>query len=261
MEQKTAKLSTSDQLWTWFNDDNNRKRALWGAGLAAVVGLFAGYYLYNQGQKEIEAGNALSQLMTTAIFSGGNQSASPEAYLKVATEHPGTPAAAQAVLLAAGRYYGEGKFAEAHAQFQRFSREFSGNPFTPEAALGLAASLEAQGKIDDAARAYKDMADRFPTAVGTPQAKLALGRIQESQGNLEAARNTYDEIRRNFQFHSLGNEAAFRLEQLQKQLPAPKPAAIVPSAPPAPSSPVEPATPSTPTFQPSLTNLPAKPKS
>lgn len=257
MEQKTAHLPISDRLWAWFDDDNNRKRALWGAGLVAVVGLVVGYYLHNQGRKEIEAGNALSQLMTTAIFSGGNQNATPEAYLKIATEHPGTPAAAQAVLLAAGRFFGEGKFADAHTQFQRFTREFSGNPFTAEAALGMAASLEAQGKLDDAARAYKEAADRYPNAVGTPQAKLALGRIQESQGNLDAARANYEDIRRNFPFHSLANEAAFRLEELQKKMPAPKPVANVPST--TVSTPATSAAPGTPAFQPSLTNLPAKP--
>ncbi len=252
MEQKTAQLPTSDKLWVWFDNDNNRKRALVGAAIVAVVGLVGGFYMYNQGQKEIAAGQALSKVMMTPMLANSNPT--PEAYLKVATDHPGSPAAAQAVLLAAGRYFTDGKFADAHAQFQRFTRDFSGNPFQSDAMMGVAASLEAQGKTDEAAQAYKAVSDRFPNSTSAPQAKLAHARIQEAQGNIDSARGSYEQIRQAYPMLSVANEAAYRLEQINRKSPK------APIAPPAFSTPPAPKPTPPVNFQPSLTNLSDKPK-
>ena len=259
MEQKTAQLPTSDKLWVWFDNENNRKRALVGAAIVAIVGLVGGFYMYNQGQKEIAAGQALSKAMMTPMMSGNT--ATPEAYLKVATDHPGSPAASQAVLLAAGRYYAEGKFADAQAQFQRFTRDFSGNPFTPDALMGVAASLEAQGKTEEAAQAFQSAGDRFPNSTIAPQAKFSLARIQESQGKIESARGIYEQIRQAYPMLTVANEADYRLEQLNRKSPKPVIAPPVFSTPPEPS-PTPTPTPQPPVnFQPSRTNLSDQPKS
>jgi len=243
MEQKVAELPVFDRLWVWF--EKNRKLVMWGAIIAVAVGLIAGYYIYNQDQKRVEGGEALSKVLATSILSGGKEIPSAEAYLKVAGEHSGTPAAAEAVLLAGEQYYTSGRFSEAQTQFERFMREFPGNAFMPQALFGKASALEAQGKVDDAARAYKDAADRFQASGPAPQAKFAVARIAESQGKLAEARGHYEDLLRTYPNCSLRDEAALRLQGIREKMPVAP--AVVQTAPP----------PAAPVFQPSISNLPA----
>ena len=146
--------------------------------------------------------------------------------------------------MAGEQYFTSGKYPEAQAQFERFTKEFVGNPFTPQAVFGRASALEAQGKTEEAARAYKEVADRYPAAAVAPQAKFALGRIFESQSKWTEARSAYEEILRTYQNSSLREEAAIRAEELRAKLPPP-PAVAVPSA-----------APGVPAFQTTITNLP-----
>ena len=231
MEQKVADLTFGEKLFVWF--EANKKQAAWGAGIAIVLGFVIFYYIWSQGAKEVKAGEALSQVLAANLFAGTGRMASPDTYLKVVDEHQGTPAAAQALLLAGGALFTEGKYAEAQNQFQRFSREFPGNPFMSQALLGVAACLDAQGKVEEAERAYKDVMVRFPNANTTSQAKLGLARSYESQGKLNDARPLYEELTRSESFSSFGNEAAFRLEALKANQPVVAPEAPATSNAPA----------------------------
>jgi TolA-binding protein len=216
MEQKAVQLTLGEKLFVWF--EANKKQAAWGAGIVVVLGFVMGYYVWSQGAKEVQAAEALSQLTAASLFAGG-QPATAADYLKVADAHAGTPAAAQALLLAGGALYTEGKYAEAHTLFLRFTRDHPGNPFTSQALLGIATSLEAQGKTDEAARAYKEAVDRFPNANTTSQARFGLARSYESQGKLDQARALYEEIAQGDPYGSVGNEAVMRLEALKSDKP------------------------------------------
>jgi TolA-binding protein len=231
MEQKAAELTLGEKLFVWF--EANKKQATWGAGIVIVVGFMVFYYIWAQGEKEVKAGKALSQVLAGNLFAGAGRTASPDAYLRVADGHPGTPAAAQALLLAGGALFVEAKYAEAQSQFQRFSREFPGNPFVSQALLGIAACLDAQGKVDEAARAYQDASSRYPGAHTVSQAKLGLARCYEAQGKLDQARTVYEELAAAESFSSVGNEAAFRLEALKAKPPVVSPEAPTTTNPPA----------------------------
>ena len=223
MEQKVAHLTFGEKLLVWF--EANKKQAAWGAGIVVVFGLAVFYYLWSQGAKEVKAAEALSQVTAANLFAGAGKGASPADYLKVADGHPGTPAAGQALLLAGGALFTEGKYAEAQTQFQRFSREYAANSFMSQALLGIAACLDAQGKTEEAARAYKEAADRYPTASTVSQAKFGLARSYESQGKLDQARTLYEEISKTEPYSFVGNEAVMRLEALKSNQPVVTPEA------------------------------------
>lgn len=231
MEQKVADLNLGEQLWVWF--EANKKQVVWGAVIAAVLALVVSLYLWNAGQKRVKAGMALSQVLANAAFSGGVDAASADAYLKVANEHAGTSAAAQALLLAGEAFFAQGNYAEAQTQFQRFVRENPGSPLTPQALLGTAASLDAQGKGEEAARAYKEVSDRYPNANVTAPARFALARVYEAQNNFEQARAIYEDLARSDAYSSLGSAAMMQLEELKSKAPAPKPGTNEVDTPPA----------------------------
>ncbi len=228
MEQKVAHLTVGEKLLVWF--EANKKQAAWGAGIVVVLGFVTGYYVWSEGTKEVEAAEALSQVTASGLFAGPGRTTPAEDYLKVADAHRGTPAGGQALLLAAGTFFSEGKYAEAQTQFQRFSRDYPGNPFSSQALLGIATCLDAQGKTEEAARAYKDTADRFPNAPTATQAKFGLARTCESQGKLDQARLLYEEISKAEPYGFTGSEAVMRLEALKSNQPAATPQATPPSS-------------------------------
>ena len=145
MEQKVAHLNFGEKLWVWF--EANKKQVLWGTLIVVGLGLIVSFYLWQESEKETNAGEALSRVLANTAFSGGAQVASPVAYLKVASQHGGTSAGAQALLLAGEAFFAAGRYSEAQAQFQRFSRDYAGNPLIAQALLGAATCLDAQGKL------------------------------------------------------------------------------------------------------------------
>lgn len=224
MEQNVVQLPYFERLWAWF--ETNKKQALWGALIVVVFGVIISFYLWQQSESEVKAGEALSQVLASTAFSGGTRAESPEVYLKVASQHGGTSAAGQALLLAGEAFFAQGRYNEAQAQFQRFTREYAGNPLLAQAALGTAKCLDAQGKTEEAARAYKEAFDRNPNANIVPQAKFSLARIYESQNKLDQARTLYEELAR--ADSSIGSEAVMRLEELKMRFSAAPPPATFP---------------------------------
>jgi len=218
MEQKVAGLTVFEQAWAWF--EANKKQAAWGIGILFVVGVVAAYFFWSQAEKQVRAGEALSDVVAKAMSGVGHAEAA-DAYLRVAATYPGTAAGARALLEAAGLLFTQGKYTEAQAQFQKFIRDYPDNPFRSEAMLGKAASLDAQAKPDEAIRAYKELIDRHPNDSVVPQAKFAMARIYESQNKLREARALYEEVSRAQSTSSLVNEAGIKAEELKAKLPAP----------------------------------------
>jgi TolA-binding protein len=216
MPSEVAELPLSHKAWAWF--ETNRKQALWGIVIAAGLGLIIWFILWQQGQKEVNASEALSRLY---LVTPAGLEARPDAaaYLKVAAEYPKSNAGARALLLAAGSYFIDKKYPEAKLHFERFTREHRESPFMGQALLGVAACLDAQGKTNEATVAYKDLVDHHPGESVTPQAKFALARLYEAQGKLELARNLFEEINRSDPYGSLGSEAGMRSEELVAKNP------------------------------------------
>ena len=228
MEQNAVELSLFERAWTWF--EANKKLVAWGAGVVVIAGFIGAFYFWRQGENEVAASEALSHADAGRVVEGVKRNGSPETFLKVAAEYPGTAAAGRALLQAAAALFAEEKYSEAQAQFERFSREYSSSPFLPQARLGVAACLDAQGKTADAMSAYEDLARKYPSANVAPQAEFALARIYESQGKLEQAWSLYEKLAQQLGLNdSMGSEAGIRAEELKAKLPAastsPSPAA------------------------------------
>lgn len=209
------------KLWPWVEANKNR---LIAGGAIAVLAIFVYSFFSWQGkQKEIAAGQALTQV----ALAGGAPAA---AYLKIAEQHPGTIAGQRALLQGAAALFDAGKFADAQMQFQKFLDAHSDSEFSGQAALGVATSLDAQGKTDLAVGAYQRVISNSSDVTVMSAAKFGLARIEESQGRLNDALVHYQDIARANPGGSLGSEATMRLMELRSKLPAPAPA-TTPAAP------------------------------
>lgn len=227
IESNVAQLPLADRLWDWF--ETYKRQVAVGAVIAVLAGLVLGFILWKNEARQVDAGMALSQVAASEIQFGATRSESPDAYLKVARDYPGSITGARALLLAAGSLFTEGKYSESQAQFERLLREYQGSPFMGEALFGVASCLDAQGKTDQAASAYKDLITRHPNENFVPEAKFALARIYESQSKPELARDLYQDVERSAPFTTLGNEAGVRLEELIAKNPKLEPAPPPPS--------------------------------
>ena len=76
------------RFWPWF--EANIQKIIAGAAITAIVFFVIGFYTWEQNQKQIAAGKAL----TKAMILPGDLT---DAYLNVAADYPGTGAGARAV--------------------------------------------------------------------------------------------------------------------------------------------------------------------
>jgi tetratricopeptide (TPR) repeat protein len=225
MESEAAQIPLWQQAWAWF--ETNKKPALWGAGTVVVVGLIVALVLYRRNETDVAASEALSNVTLPGAGSASRADA-VNAFLKVTATYPNSRAGARALLLAAAGLFTEGKYPEAKAQFERFTREYASSPFRGEALLGIASCLNAQGNTADAVAAYKDLIDRRLSEYMLPQARFALACLYEAQNKPELARNLFEEIERSNPYGSFGSEAGMRLEELKLKYPN----LAIPAAPP-----------------------------
>lgn len=210
-------------LTGWY--EKNKRQLAWGAGIVAVAALAVSFFYWKNGQREVDASEALSNLTP-------GQSAA-QAYLKVSEQYAGTAAAGQALLLAASSSFTEGKYADAQAQFERFMKEQPESPSRPAALLGIAACFAAQGKTTEALQKYQDIAQRFPNDPVTAPAKAALARLHEAQNQFTQALPIYQELARNEVNQSYGLEAMVRMQDLLARHPELASANVAPAAAPA----------------------------
>ena len=136
------------KVWSWV--ETNVKQVLLGLGVVVVAIALVSYYFWRQNQLEIDAGQALTQVVVSApTYSDASQLI--EAYSKIAADYPGTQSGQRALILGATALFDGGKYPEAQAQFQKYLDTIPDGAFSASAALGVATSLEAQGKTDLAA--------------------------------------------------------------------------------------------------------------
>jgi predicted negative regulator of RcsB-dependent stress response len=200
------------KLWPWVETNRNR---LIGGAVIAVFAIFIVWFAACQREaKEIATGQALTQL---ALISGGP---SPDAYLQIAGQHPGTAAGQRALLQGAAALFEAGRYTDAQAQFQKFLDAHPDSEFSGQAALGVATSLDAQGKTDLAVGAYQRVISISSDTAAVNAAKFSLARIEESQNRLNDALVLYQDVARADPGGSLGSEATMRLMDLRSKLPA-----------------------------------------
>jgi tetratricopeptide (TPR) repeat protein len=227
MEKEVVELTLGDKLLAWF--ETHRKETLYGAVGIVVLGFIIGVVIWRQGEKRVQASLALSrveagfaaQRLAPGATDLQKQAADrAAAYLKIASEHSGTPAAARAMLQAASELFIQQKYGEAQAQFEKFTRENSGSPFIPQALLGVAASLEAQGKKTEAMHAYEALVKSHPTSTVAPQAEFSLARIYQAEGREQQAWSTYEKLAQMLgPSSSIGSESGILAEELKAKNP------------------------------------------
>jgi predicted negative regulator of RcsB-dependent stress response len=217
MESDVGQVPLSHKAWAWF--EANKKQTFWGIGGVLILGVIVAFFLYRQNEAEVAASEALSNVSVPQLTGAGSRGDTADAYLKVAAAHPKSRAGARALLLAAASFFVEGKYPEAKAQFERFTREHSDSPFRGQALLGIAACQDAQGNTREAMAAYKDLIDRHAGDNVLPQARFALARLHAAQNEPEQARNLFEEVERTDPYGSLGSEAGMRLEELKAKFP------------------------------------------
>jgi TolA-binding protein len=227
MQSNVAQLPLHDKVWAWF--EANKKQTIYATLIVAGVGLIVWFLIWQRDEKQVAAGNALSNVSASQLEIAGPRSSAADAYLKVASEYPKSIAGARALLMAAASFFTDGKYSDAQAQFERFTREYPGSPFTGQAMLGIAACFEAQGKTEQAIAAYKELVTRHPNEAVIPQAKFSLARLYEAQNKPEQARDLYEDVERAAPFTAFGNEAGVRMEELIAKYPNLAPAPSVPT--------------------------------
>jgi predicted negative regulator of RcsB-dependent stress response len=226
------------KLWAWF--ETNKKQVAWGGLGIVALGLVVWYVIYQQGEKEVNASEALVNASLSQAIAGRAGPENPDEFLKIAADYPKSSAAARAVLRGASILFVEGKYPQAQAQFQRFARDYRESPFMGQAMLGIAACLDAEGKTAEAIAAYKSLIDHHPGENVVPQARFALARLYEAQNQPELALPLFEDVVRGDQYGSLGSEAGMRLEELKLKTPSlfpPPPSAMTPAPAPAINSP------------------------
>jgi predicted negative regulator of RcsB-dependent stress response len=226
MEAQDAATIYIFKLWPWI--EANKKRLAVGAGIIVAAILILFYVSSRRVQKEVDAGQALTQAV---VSSDGGQLA--DAYLKIAADYPSTLAGQRALLQAAGTLFETGRYADAQTQFQNFLDAHPDSILSAQAMLGVAACIDAQGKSDLAVGAYQRAIGSLTDAEGTGVAKLAIARIYEAQGKPNDAQALYAEVARANPNGALGSEAEMRAMELKTKSPSttvPTPAPAAPAA-------------------------------
>ena len=195
----------------------NKKKLLIGTGVMAVAIAAYSIYQWYHKEAEAEATAALHKIQTPA--SKPETSPGAQAFLQVATAHPGTSAGTQAALLGAEALFRETKFADAKTQFESFLRTYPDHPMAHAAAFGIAACLDAMDKTNEALTGYQDVVTRYPGSVVSSQAKLGMARVYQSKGDLAQTLKIYEELARPTAASAWGAEASARREQLLARHP------------------------------------------
>jgi predicted negative regulator of RcsB-dependent stress response len=217
MQAQEASTFFFFKLWPWA--EANIKPIGICVGVAAAIAVSISFYFWEQNQKEIAAGQALTQLIVSTP-PNTNPSQLADSYLQIANTHPGTLAAQRALLQGAKELFAAGQYTDAQAQFGKFLDAHPDGQFSSQAALGVAASLEAQDNTNLAVNAYQKVVNGYSDPLATDSAKFALAGIYESQGKTSDALSFYEDVARANPNNSLGSEARLRAMELKTKLPS-----------------------------------------
>jgi len=231
-------------LLAWL--EVHKMRLAIGGGVALVVIFVSMIVIQQQAEKERTASAALSDVRMPYSASGTLPPGTADALAKVASDHPGTHAAARALLLSAGVLFSEAKsaadYAAAEKRFAQIGQDYPESQWTPNAALGVAASLNAQGKTAEATAKYEEITKRFASSPIIAEAKLALAKLYETSKSEEAFK-MYEDLMKENPNSVLSMEATMRQDDLLKakpelaklKQPATPPMTITPTPPQQPN--------------------------
>lgn len=174
----------------------NRKRLIVIGSIVLVIAAVFGFMSWHKDYAEQQAN---ADLMAVNLPKSAEEAANPAfaaAYVKVADEHPGTSAAARALMLAGAVYFNAGQFEKARHQFEQYLRDYPDYPLTGQALVGVASSYEGEGNIAQAAARYDDLLTHHTAEAVVEEARSALARLYLEQKKPEQALRLYEELER-----------------------------------------------------------------
>ena len=223
----------------WPQIEANKNKIMGGAAVVIVAVAIFSFISWRHAQTQIDAGEALTQALMTAV-PGADSAKAASAYLDVSADYPNTPAGQRSLLQGAAQLFIQGKYSDAQNYFQQYLNDNPDGAYSGQASLGVAKSLEAQNKLNDAQGAYQHIITDSADPQAVVAAKFSLAQIFLEQKNYPNAAQLFQEVMQTDPYSVMGNEAGQYLYDLRSKMPAPAaPATGAPTAPAtgAPSAP------------------------
>ncbi|MFH1571157.1 MAG: tetratricopeptide repeat protein [Gemmatimonadota bacterium] len=176
----------------------NRAQLFVGGAAAIVVAILAVTYVQSSRQDARHAATALLGQAIIADESGRVEEAVGLAE-QVNSKYAGTPAAAQATVLLANRYYLQGRYADAERLFQSYLDDYGDAEVLAYAAWsGLAACYEAQGDMRRAADKYRSYADQYSDRDEAALALMDAARCYGAAGDAAQQKQALERVTRDY---------------------------------------------------------------
>ncbi len=212
MSMEPQESSLQLDLMAWY--EVNKKAVFAGLGLIVVVIAVAIVWKHRARAALEEASSAV---LAVRVKAGETNAMSVDALLAAAQNHPGTQAAAQALVLAGRELFNQGKYADARAKFESVANNNS-SPLQGIGLYGAAACYDAENKMKEALAAYDGVIAAPTGAAFANQARLAKARVHESMNQPKEAIALYDVVLAT-KTSSLANEALIRKANLLRVHP------------------------------------------
>jgi tetratricopeptide (TPR) repeat protein len=192
-----------------------------------VCGL--GYYYYKLNQREDNETNARALLV---------KATTPEEFLKVADQYPGTDQATIAIMSAASAFFDKHDYDGALSAYNKILADTSlGAQWYDSATLGTASVYEATGKVDQALAAYLEVAHQGDKSAYAPYAYNSAARVYDGRGDKENERLILGEAAALDPDSTFTKQAQYKLKELNTAA-APPMTVNVPATPAAAPAPI-----------------------
>lgn len=190
-----------------FLEQNFRKLVLLFVVVVAAIIAF-GFFRHQSTLKSIEAAEAFTSAKTV------------EDCDLVISRHPGSTAAANALLMKADLLWDQNKKSSAVDALKEFTTKFAKHPLAVNALLGLGTKLDAMEDRKEARAIFERILSEFPSSEAAPLAQVRLGDLLLAEGKQDEAKKAYEDLAVKFpdraDFQSIGED---RLGWLAASLP------------------------------------------
>jgi TolA-binding protein len=195
---EVAPPSALELLWL-----NHRGALLAGVAGIILLGLIILGVTVSRRSGEIASQNALAGATDAAGWNA------------VIANYPGTPAAADAMLLLAASLREEGKTDASDALYSRFAETFPRSPIAVSGLLGRASNARVAGKSADAINDYQQAAAAYPQSYGAPFALFSQFRLLAQNGKTEEAKRILQTISTQYPMSLAAQAAGIRPQLAQ----------------------------------------------
>ena len=200
-------------LRAWAYVEGNYTRILAGVGVV-VVAVLIGVYVRHEAQRKARASSDALGEARIALFQGRVDDALAQAQ-DIVDEYGNGPAVGQALILQSNVLFGQGRYTDSKAAYQRYMREFGDEGAAGYGAWsGVAACLEEEGSPTAAGETFLAYAEKLPGSAFSPMALREAGRCFEHAGDLQRARAALKRIVELYPEDRLARVAEAELRQM-----------------------------------------------